>query len=176
MGMGTTISYDKSAILAATLQHLDVHFVVLDAEHEVAPLDSPKYLISGLASNSEARMRLALIPLFLRHPDYSAYVSLVKGLTNSQTQALHCFYMAAHLLQQKYRSELVTTFGDFADLPNLFEEELKLGPVDCPDQQLRQLAQRQATLSQKPLNWYGTYEHAYIRLVRHANLQKKWLS
>lgn len=165
----------SSLALAATLERLDVHFLAPIGNAEVEPLVSPHTLLLGLTSSSEARIRLALIPLFLRRPQYSDYVFKVTDeLENDHHHTLCCFYTAARLLQQKYSEPLVELFGDSSDLPSLFDHVLDIDDALCPDTCLRQLAEKQACLSGKPLNWYGTYEHAYTRLIRHAEFRKQW--
>jgi hypothetical protein len=156
------------ATLAATLEQLNVHFVVAPTD-EVDTYESPISLLCGLASSDASRMRLALIPLFLQHPRYAKYLAnALSCLTPDQQQYLRCIYTAAQLLQQKYRQQLMALFGDSPTLPALFEHELGLDECAAPDVRLHQLAQQQTTLSGKAINWYGTYEHAYERLVRHA--------
>ena len=85
------------------------------------------------------------------------------------------YYTAAQLLQKKYREELEEFFGDQDSLPALFEQNLVPNDEKSPDQCLRQLAEKQAQLSGKSINWYGTYEHAYTRLERHTKARKLWL-
>jgi len=162
--------------LAATLDQLGVHFVAGQTDGQVETVTPPDALLCGLASSDEARMRLALIPLFLEHPGYAVYViEALSHLTPAQQQFLRCYYAAARLLQQKYRSQLTAVLGSRAPLPALFEG-LGLDETESPDARLRQLGKRQAQLNGRPINWYGTYEHAYTRLVRQAKRRKKWLS
>ena len=162
------------AALAATLDQLGVHFVAGQTDGWVETI-APDVLLCGLASSDEARMRLALIPLFLKHPHYAVYVTeALNLLTPAQQQFLRCYYTAAQLLQQKYRSQLTALFGNCSPLPALFEHALEIDKVESADVRLRQLAKRQAQLSGRPINWYGTYEHAYARLVRHEKQIKQW--
>lgn len=164
-----------SAALATTLAQLNVHFVVGQAEGAKRITKPPHVFLSALASSDEARMRLALIPLFLAHPHYAGYVTqALKPLTPAQRQVLRCYYTAAQLLQQKYRSELMALLGSRSLLPDLFESALGLDVAESLDVRLRQLADRQARLSGRPINWYGTYEHAYARFVHHAKQRKQW--
>ncbi len=160
-----------NAMLAHTLEQIGVHFI-RTTDEPVDAITSPDMLLRGLASSDEARMRLSLIPLFLNHPHYAGYVvDVLTHLTLAQQQLLRCYYTAAQLLQQKYYPQLIKLFGNNMALPSLFDNTLGIDDVGSPDKRLRQLAGRQAQLSGKPLNWYGTYEHAYTRLT-HTRLTR----
>jgi hypothetical protein len=164
-----------NTILAATLEQMGIHFVAVQTDWQVEPVAPPDILLCGLASSHEARMRLALIPLFLKKPEYAVYVTeALRHLAPAPQQLLRCYYTAARLLQQKYRSQLITLFGNFPSLPALFEGALGLDDAESADIRLQQLAERQAQLSGRPINWYGTYEHAYTRLTRHVIQRMQW--
>jgi hypothetical protein len=161
--------------LAATLDQLGVYFVSGDSKDQMEEILSPDELLCGLASNSEARMRLALIPLFLKNAQYVVYVSeSLNRLAPDQQNILRCYYTAAQLLQEKYSSHLNTLFGSSPPLPDLFEEVLGLDKTKSADERLKELARQQARLSGKSLNWYGTYEHAYDRLIKHTKKRTQW--
>ncbi|MCP4428467.1 MAG: hypothetical protein GY803_28620 [Chloroflexi bacterium] len=120
-------------------------------------------------------MRLALIPLFLTHPKYAAYVSeALNRLPPAQQNLLRCYYTAAQLLQQKYQTQLTNLFGACPPLPALFETDLKLDGTEPADIRLQRLAKLQAQISGRPINWYGTYEHAYTRFTRHTRRRMQW--
>lgn len=164
-----------TATLAYTLEQIGVHFIARPANESVDSILPPDSLLCGLASSDEARMRLSLIPLFLSHPHYAGYVAgALAHLTLDQQQLLRCYYTAAQLLQQKYHAELTELFGDSTPLPALFDETLGIDAVGLDNGRLQQLAQRQAQLSGRSINWYGTYEHAYTRMTRHARVRKEW--
>lgn len=163
--------------LANRLTDLGVYFVVGDANSAVKTSVSVHLLLCGLASSYEARMRLALIPLFLHYPSYSASVlAALTSLLPKQQQILFCYYTAAQLLQQKYSVVLTDLFGAFPALPSLFGEMLRLDTNLSADDRLRQLATQQAQLSGRKINWYGTYEHAYDRVVRYERKRQQWMS
>ncbi len=161
--------------LVAALDHLGVEFV---AGNEAALPDSgfsPSTLLSGLANSEEARVRLALIPLLLLHPEFSGDVhqAMTKVLPEKQ-HYLKCYYLASHLLQEKYRSQLESLFGKKALLPVLFEKIAQFIDAQDVDGRLRKLSEYQTCLSNRPINWYGTYEHAYSRLVTHKLWKIQW--
>ncbi len=58
-------------LMAGALHNLGVHFV-LGGQGKPTEL-SPASFILALAQSTEARLRLALIPLFLKRPDFAAY-------------------------------------------------------------------------------------------------------
>lgn len=160
--------------LTAALDKLGVHFIAGQTERQAAANVSPPVLLRSLASSDEARLRLALIPLFLKRPQYADYVTeAMNQLPPPQQQLLRCYYTAARLLQQKYHSQLTFLMEKRPSLPALFDEMLGITAIESPDARLQQLAKRQAQLSGKPLNWYGTYEHAYRRLARSAGWGKQ---
>lgn len=162
-------------MLAVTLEQLDVHFVVAPRDKGVEATASPVALLAGLATSEEARMRLALIPLFLRRPQYAAYVTeTLRHLTVAQQDLLRCYYTAAQLLQQIHHRELTALYRKSAWLPDMFEDVLNLICEESADVRLQQLADQQSELTGRQLNWYGTYQHAYTRLVRHEKQRQKW--
>jgi hypothetical protein len=164
-----------NAILTMTLDHLGVHFIAgeVDTHPEIA--ESPVALLRGLASSEEARLRLALIPLFLKRPEYAAYVkNALFGLSPTAQHFLRCYYTAAQLLQQKHYQTLTELFGNLTILPPLFEDSLNLDSTESPDVRLQQLGREQARLTGCPLNWYGAYELAYKRLVQHTQKRLQW--
>lgn len=161
--------------LAAELDRLGVHFIRAHAISEGHIPISPTTLLAALACSREARMQLALIPLLLVRPEFaSAAGDAASRLAGLPRLTLACYYTAAMLLQRKHETRLrVFGFGQ-ERLPDIFGRELGVSPSTDVDQSLRLLAQRQAVLSGRSLNWYGTYEHAAERLLRQAELEVRW--
>jgi hypothetical protein len=157
----TSISNDQ---LANELQAQGIQFLGVAQPIDCVPLLAPTDLIVGLAESSEARLRLALIPLFLRRPDFAQFVvASCQSMALPATLTLHCYYSAAVLLQQKYKDDFVR----FGYLPDLFTKGLNIPQAGSPALRLSQLAQRHAELSGDAINWLGTYEHAAQRLRKH---------
>ena len=164
-----------NTILTATLDSLGVHFIAGQPDLTPEIAESPVALLRGLASSNEARLRLALIPLFLKRPEYALHVeNALTGLSPTAQHFLRCYYTAAQILQQKHYQTLTELFDNLAILPSLFEDTLNLDSTESPDARLQQLAREQARLVGKLLNWYGTYEHAYTRLVQHSRRRLQW--
>jgi hypothetical protein len=163
----------SGAQLASALHSLDVDFVLSDKETTSSLKRNPLRLIIALAESEEARLRLSLIPLFLRHPEYSKYVrSAAKAASPAARLTLQCFYTAAVWLQRKYEQRLANVIGKKTTLPNLFGKDLMLSTQKNPDENLEFLARRHQELSKKHINWLGTYEHGAQRFMVHLEKQK----
>jgi hypothetical protein len=163
----------SGAQLANALHSLDVDFVLTDNETQSPLQGKPLLLLTALAESDESRLRLSLIPLFLRHPEYSKYAcSATKAISPAACLTLQCYYTAAVWLQRKYRDRLDALIGTKATLPNLFSSELKVSKEKTSDGNLQALARRHQELSKRHINWHGTYEHAAQRFIIHLEKQK----
>lgn len=167
---------DLNAI-AVDLARLDVPYLRIIASPAPSqtspPPIAPETLIRQLAQHGEPRLREALIPLFLRHPDYHRCVpALALSLDSQAAQTLRHFYTAAVYLQHLWRSTLGLYLGAFPDLPNYFGEtefglpspQLHWGEVG-----LRLLAARFE--AETGDNWLTTYEGAMSRFLAQQQLQ-----
>jgi hypothetical protein len=163
------------AQLVGKLDALGVHFLQGGSDPDTTGEIDPVTLLAALAASDEARLRLALIPLLLQHPDFAAHASLAaQRLPTSAQVAFKCYYTAALLLQQKYLPRLETLVGQCDLLPDLFATELGVPALRNPETGLRDLAERQSVLSGKFINWLGTYEHAAQRLLTHLERRQSW--
>jgi hypothetical protein len=149
--------------LSAALRALGINFILGGQSDETPLLKHPARLMTALARSDEARLRLALIPLFLQHPEFSAQVCLsARRLPSRARLTLQCYYSAAVWLGQKYD----------IFLPDYFSTALALPLTPDPEENLRQLAKRHAELSGMQLNWLGTYQHAAQIWVKGLEYQK----
>ena len=172
--VGSGISFSEAA-LAAELARLGLPFVTATAEDRLPVPLSPESLIAALAGSKEARLRLALIPLFVVHPEYAQFVpEVANGLVDQVRNSLVCYYTAAMLLQRKHALRLAQLGLDPTELPNLFGDDLELPLSGDVDGLLLQLAEHQEQMSGRSLNWYGTYGHALDRLIRRMELEAVW--
>ena len=148
--------------LTNALHVLGIRFILGGNDHDRSLHKQPARLIAALASSRESRLRLALIPLFLDHPEFAEYVRPVAASLNPSAQlTLQCYYSAAVWLQQKYRAQLKSNFGSKPSLPDYFSHELGVKKsTDDPEYNLCMLAARQQVLSGEKINWLGTYQHA----------------
>jgi hypothetical protein len=154
--------------LVSELWARDVRFL-MGRQTTPEPLLDPAHLIASLAQSKDARVRLSLIPLFLRHPEFSSEALKADGnLSPSNQLYLRFYYTATVLLQQKYLERLVNIFGEQIPLPDLFSEKLGFALGADPDETLVRLGKHHQVLSGERLNWIGTYEHAAERLIKHV--------
>jgi hypothetical protein len=138
------------------------------------PLLAPAVLMASLAQSANARVRFSLIPLLLRHPEFSTGVKIADGLLSTQAGqfTLRFYYTAAVFLQKKYRKRITQILGKQPALPDLFSGKLGFSPDKKTDQALIQLAKQHQILSGQAVNWLGTYEHAAEVWLKQMELQK----
>jgi hypothetical protein len=153
--------------LVNALQTLGVNFLMGGNKTEETLSKHPTRLITELAQNGEARLRLSLIPLFLEHPEYASRVrNIAKKLDLPARLTLQCYYSAAVWLAKKHQQIGVP-------LPDHFWKELNLTPVEDPEENLCALAKRHKELSGSYVNWLATYQHAEQVWRKGLEYQKK---
>lgn len=161
--------------LAELLHVLDLPFVWGDPQR--AP-DLPADLtdiVVALAGSAEARLRLALIPLFLRHPAFAQHAQTAAAqLSGDPLLLLRCYSTAAYFLQQKYETRLLALFDKQTPLPDLFSTALALPPAQTLASGLQTLAARHRALSGRAVNWLGTYEHGAQRFLQYCEKRQRW--
>lgn len=159
--------------LTNALHVLGVRFILGGNDHDGSLHKQPARLIAALACSREARLRLALIPLFLEHPEFAEFVrSVAVRLHPSAQLTLQCYYSAAVWLQQIYRARLESNLGLKSSLPDFFSHELGFRKTsDDPEPNLHMLAERQQILSGEKINWLGTYMHAALIWSRGLEMQ-----
>jgi hypothetical protein len=163
--------------LVTELNRLGVHFVTGGEPEGTVPALSPEELVVGLTTQAEARLRLALIPLLLVHPELAAVVSdILPQLSPPEQATLKLFYTAAVILQQDCAGQLQDLLDRYDPLPDCFAAELGI-PIagECPDR-LEHLGKRHRAISGQAINWVGTYRHASDRLRRRLSLEHQWAS
>ena len=165
--MPTSLFFSEDQ-LVSELWARDVRFL-MGRQFSSTPLLAPANLIAVLAQSENARVRLSLIPLFLRHPEFSAEAEKADRSLPPQSgqNVLRFYYTAAVFLQMKYQERLHKIFGRQNQLPDLFSSRLGISLEKDPNQNLLQLAKRHQILSGHTINWLGTYEHAAERLIKH---------
>jgi len=163
--------------LAAELAHLGIAFVEsFNADRLSIPPERELFL-AALASSSEARLRMALIPLFLARPEFIRSVPDVINILLKQARiTLVCYYTAAMLLQKKYAQPLADLTINQEAMPDLFSRDLGLPQAGDADVLLKALGERHAILSGRPINWYGTYEQAITRFIRRLQQEREWVA
>ncbi len=153
--------------LISELWARDVRFLMGEQLTPEPTLD-PAYLIVSLAQSHDARLRMALIPLFLRHPEFAKDVIVAdERLSPAEQLYLRFYYTAAVLLQKKHRERLAKIFGKQTPLPDLFSEKLGFSPGNDIDESLARLGKHHQTLSGQIINWLETYQHSAERLIKY---------
>lgn len=169
--MRTKSSLDVATI-AASLARLGVPY--LQTREAAEPLSlSPHSLLAALAQHSDPRVREALIPLFLRHPEYASFVpALVAQLPPEGATVLRHFYTAAVYLQRLWRTTLGIYLGEFPLLPDTFgqaEFNLPAPDVHFGEAGLRELAKRFE--AETGYDWLSVYESAISLFLAQLRLE-----
>jgi hypothetical protein len=161
--------------LVTELNRLGVHFVTGGELEWSTPALPSSELLAGLVTQSEARLRLALIPLLLVHPELATTLpEALARLSEREQLTLKLFYTAAVILQQCHAEQLRALLGRYDPLPDHFATDLGIPTVgDCLDR-LKHLGERHQALSGLAINWVGTYRHAADRLLRQLSLEVQW--
>lgn len=160
--------------LVDALNRLGVPFLA-GGEADVASSLSPAELLAALAGQTDARLRLAIVPLLLCRPDLARAVpEATTHLTEPALTTLKLFYTAAVLLQQEYAAELCDLLGHWEPLPDLFSKDLKIPPTGSPETRLKRLGERHRTLSGLAANWIGSYRYAAERLIKRLEWEAQW--
>lgn len=116
----------ETETLVAALREWGIDYLTPTDAKTDRPMNG-KTLIAHLADHPDARLRQALVGLFLLNPRLAKVVPLLRSkLAQKATIELTAFYMAAVYLQQMWRLRLNRYLGLFEELPALFKEELRL--------------------------------------------------
>lgn len=126
--------------------------------------------VTRLAASPDARVRSALIPLFIIRPDYASVARTASAILSGRARNyLKCGYSAAVALEQNLADTLAAIARpETPPLPDLFADELGLTALDNPLVRLDEVAKRHAELSGQDINWRGTYQHATATALRFA--------
>lgn len=159
--MDTFLAQISDDALVGALDALDVSFLMGGVQDEHTQTISPVQLLQGLAQSSDARVRSAIIPLLLRHPEFADAARVAASHLEGQAQStLELFYTAALLLQKKYAERLSRLFGAQSRLPDLFSESLEIELSFEIQEALARVGERNAELAGLRMNYAGGYEHA----------------
>ena len=156
--------------LAAILAQFDVHYLRTSTAVPPRPTE-PANLIAALAQHPSPRTHEALIPLFLRHPEFAEYVpDLVERLPAEASLLLCHLYTAAVYLQHLWRGKLEMYLGTAPVLPDYFgqpEWGLPSPSEHFGEAGLRVLAeQHRAKTGFNWLNSYHTIISHYLNQLR----------
>lgn len=122
----TILAEEERETLVAALRERGVDYLT-PADAKADRSMDEKTLITHLAGHPDARLRQALIGLFLLNPHLAKYAPLLRSkLPQPAAIELTAFYMAAVYLQQMWLFRFNRYLGSFEKLPTLFKEELCL--------------------------------------------------
>lgn len=89
--------------------------------------ESHEQLLCALLHQDDSRLRLAIVPLLLRHPEISESVpALAACLDDTVSLELQTLYMAAVYMQRNWRSRLSIYLNEMTLLPDLFSHQMGL--------------------------------------------------
>lgn len=117
--------------LVAKLREYGVTYLAPSDAIASEPIPSGAEFINALLQQPDARLKLALIPLFLRQPDLAKRVpALVTELDSLCALDLQTYYMAAVYLQRRWKSRLGIYLAQGDLLPDLYSQQLGLPMSD----------------------------------------------
>lgn len=124
------VSYARESLVAA-LRDRGISYLAPSDAVACEVFDSHEQLICALLHQDDSRLRLAIVPLLLRHPGISASVpELVASLDGVASLDLQTLYMDAVYLQRNWHSRL-NIYLDYVNLlPDLFSHQMGLPPPE----------------------------------------------
>jgi hypothetical protein len=161
--------------LIDNMNRLEIHFLVDEGYFDSTGDLTPAELLAGLAAQSDARVRLALIAVLLQRSDFADYAHQALSLMDEPEKlTFKLYYTAAHYLQLTYANQLRDVLGSYDKLPDYFSEELKFKIDNTATDQLLRLAERHKEITGIHLNWYGTYNYAAQRIITRLKKERAW--
>ena len=161
--------------LTAELQARGLYVLVGPLPAFPSPRLADEALVAALAQQQDARVRAALIPLFLQQPDLEkALPQALTCLLPDEQTTLKIYYTAAVILQDEVADTLRTNIPQWQPLPDRYSGELGVDRTRETEQQLRDLGRVHTRLTGLDINWPGTYRHAAERLIRRLRAERRW--
>ncbi|MBL8090811.1 MAG: hypothetical protein JNJ43_10810 [Anaerolineales bacterium] len=160
--------------LVSELWAWDVRFLMGESFTDT-PILSPKIFLQLLAQSPEARIRLSLIPLLLRHPDFANEAEMVDNeILDPDAKLVFRFYYTASMLLQQMHKEILSRFlGNQMKIPDLFSKKLGINLPQNPHLAIINLSEHHKILSEQKINWLGTYQHAtdvWLKQLKYSNI------
>jgi hypothetical protein len=165
----------KHETLVAALRELGVDYLSPSDAKADQKLDD-ETLIASLASHSEARLRQALIALFLLQPQLARVVPRLQSEIDAHAlQELIAYYSAAMYLQRMWRTRLGHYLSSVEELPDYFSGELALpSPRELYGKAgLHALADWHARQSSQRCNHLSAYEGVAELLFQSLKSRRK---
>jgi hypothetical protein len=166
--------------LVAELHRLGVdHLARFQLDVDQA-LISPAQLLTALAEHPEARLRGALILLFLRQPNFSENIAeAITMASNDAENNLRIYYQAAVYIQNEIKDDLNAYITNWHLLPDLFSEALKLPMPNTVTTSvgLTQLGKLHQQLTGWAYNWSGSYRQnvpLFLKHIKQASRERSY--
>lgn len=162
------------ALVNALVQH-DIHFLAdYETEGHTTEVYSSSEILAALASQKDARLRLALIPVFLSSQELASYITDALEVSGDSTKVtLKVYYTAAFLLSKIYADEFNAVGKDTQHLGDRFSKELALsGATD--EERLKEVAALYEKATGLKANWTGTFHYAATRVIRRSMKELAW--
>lgn len=166
--------------LVAELHRLGVdHLTRFQTDTPPASI-SPVELLATLAGHPEARLRGALILLFLRQSDFSSAVTeAIKIVLPEVANNLMLYYQASVYIQNEIKGDLTAYIADWHPLPDLFSKALKLPMPDTvmTSVGLAQLGKLHQQLTGWAYNWSGSYRQnipLFLKHIKQASRERSY--
>lgn len=162
--------------LVAELRHFGITYLApSDAvASEVVP--STDELLLALVGQTDSRLQLALVPLFIRHPHLMESVEqLCDQLDEGLSLDLKTLYMAAVYLQRLWQIRLRIYLIDIKLLPDLFSEQMGLPPAEerFGKPGLYDLAETWKERSKYPFNRLAALNSTFELFMEHLKLEER---
>ena len=166
----------EEEILVAELELLGIRYLSRQTAYRAERVRRDHILLADIVQQPSARVRAAVIPVLLAHPQMaSAVPTAMRELAAQPQLTLKFFYTAAVYIQQLWSEPLrAHQSGSWHWLPDLFSVELGLPSGAAPREQLQRLGREHQRQTGSIVNWAGTYENAARRLLRQWERERLW--
>jgi hypothetical protein len=180
MKIGAAEAASDEEALVAELELLGIRYLSRQTSYQATRVRPPARLLVDLARQQNARVREALIAVFLACPKYthavSASVAELDATDPFAAADLRLLYTAATLLQHKHHERLEPFLGvRWLWLPDLFSADLGLPRSHMPaDDKLALLGRAHREATGVLANWSGTYDNVARKLIRRWEMEQVW--
>lgn len=124
------MNYQRETLVAA-LREYGIRYLAPSDAVATEPIPADKELIAALLEQSDPRLQMALVPLFIRNPQLAVDVAdLANQLSPVFALDLKTYYMAAVYLQRLWQIRLGFYIDNEPLLPDYYSQALHLPPAD----------------------------------------------